>query len=298
MYCGNYLNWHVGIAGIYWVITLQRKGSPSKTLLKEDPLTTASYWPKIGHLTWIPRDGNCRIKLWWHFDLIGCGAGGYQKNMTASEFGGMGSSFGPEATPSCITINHHHHSPSAVMALCLALDIIRYAPTEFTSQLPTDVVLDGELWYKPSPSLPSSPPSLPHLRWDWWICLARADRGGYRLCCNVVLNPTSTPDDWLHHIKFMVFDAPQKRDLPYEERVEYLQQTLPSPTNSITITITITIAYQQYHHHHHHQPSSPSLLTLMVSEMWKWCKSKNANHGSIWCRYLKKPSSKVAKAWC
>jgi len=73
-----------------------------------------------------------------------------------------------------------------------------YAPDWFTKRLPTDVVLDGELFTK---------------------------RGGFQDCVSIV-RTQDAPNRWKFSVSYQVFDVPSKGHLPFEKRLKFLKDLI------------------------------------------------------------------------
>lgn len=73
-----------------------------------------------------------------------------------------------------------------------------YAPAWFTKRLPTDVVLDGELFTK---------------------------RGGFQDCVSIV-RTQDAPNRWKFSVTYQVFDVPSKGHLPFEKRLAFLKDLI------------------------------------------------------------------------
>ncbi|KAI5807506.1 hypothetical protein DFH27DRAFT_511256 [Peziza echinospora] len=73
-----------------------------------------------------------------------------------------------------------------------------YAPDWFTSRLPSDITLDGELF---------------------------TERGDFQNCVSIVR--THNKDDrWKYTVTYQVFDCPSKGHLPFEQRIAYLKDLI------------------------------------------------------------------------
>ncbi|KAF8459329.1 hypothetical protein BGX38DRAFT_1247919 [Terfezia claveryi] len=72
------------------------------------------------------------------------------------------------------------------------------APAWFTKRLPTDVVLDGELFTK---------------------------RGGFQDCVSIV-RTQDAPNRWKFSVSYQVFDVPSKGHLPLEKRLAFLKNLI------------------------------------------------------------------------
>ena len=73
-----------------------------------------------------------------------------------------------------------------------------HAPAWFTKRLPTDIVLDGELFTK---------------------------RGGFQDCVSIV-RTQDAPNRWKFSVSYKVFDVPSKGHLPFEKRLEFLKDLI------------------------------------------------------------------------
>lgn len=73
-----------------------------------------------------------------------------------------------------------------------------YAPAWFTKRLPTDVVLDGELFTK---------------------------RGGFQDCVSIV-RTQDAPKRWKFKVSYQVFDVPSMGHLPFEKRLAFLKNLI------------------------------------------------------------------------